>query len=101
MLFFIYMFFQCWCGLEDLKLVNNNPKLTALILECSEKLTCNLHETLYMIEGIKIQNIKILDMLTMKVFQQFNNKFGQFFTMSPSPHRVLQHSKQLMTKIRG
>ena len=76
---------------ENLKLITQFPEKVADILDCSQELLFLTHELLGMIESIEEQDTKVMESLSGRIFQLFQQDFGQYSTLSPSFHRALVH----------
>ena len=64
------------------------------ILDCSEELLFLTHELLGMIESVKEQDPKVMEILSKRIFELFQEDFGQYSQLSPSFHRALVHSSE-------
>ena len=68
----------------------------ATILNCSPDLIFMMHELLSSIESIDQQNPVLTETLAKNVFNLFKEEFEEYSNISPSLHRVLQHSVLLI-----
>ena len=78
----------------NLKLITELPERVADILDCSEELLFLTHELLGMIESVKEQDPKVMEILSKRIFELFQEDFGQYSQLSPSFHRALVHSSE-------
>ena len=78
----------------NLKLITQHAEKTAGILDCSEEILVLIHELLGMIESINPQNADVMETLSKRIFDLYQEEFGMYSQISPSFHRALTHAAE-------
>jgi hypothetical protein len=76
----------------NLKIVLRESEKTAQILDCHPLLLQYLQEILGMVESLTTQDPEAVEQLCRTVYSMYQDAYGAFSGISPSLHRLLQHT---------
>ena len=77
---------------EPLRRVTKHSDKSAPILGCSKDLIDILHIICSKFESTKFQNLSEIEHICRQAYHMWKREFGVYATISPSLHRLLQHS---------